>query len=89
MVSFDKSDSFDDESENDGSDSGSAGTCNFPFCFDEFVGRVGDSVVHVEKYVGRVNSMGSGVFALIGIESIDEVVPLVLFVSKVFESKVS
>ena len=34
LVSFDESDFFNDESDNDGSDSGSAGTGVFPFRFD-------------------------------------------------------
>ena len=38
---------FDDESDGDGSDSGSAGTCAFPFRFDNYVGPVLESVGHV------------------------------------------
>ena len=38
LVSFDGLDFFNDDSDDDGSDSGSAGTCNFTFRFDEFFG---------------------------------------------------
>ena len=62
FLSFDESDSFDDESNNDGSDSGSAGTRASPFCFDYSVGRVGDSVGCVEESVGRVSGMGLAFF---------------------------
>ena len=31
---------LDDESDNDGSDSGSSDTCYFPLCFDNYVGHV-------------------------------------------------
>ena len=41
---------FNDESENDGSGSSSSGTCSFPFCFIDSV--------------GRVSGVGSGVFVL-------------------------
>ena len=52
---------FDNESDIDGSGSGSSGTCAFPF----FSGN----------FVGCVSSVGFGVFVLIGIESIDDIVP--------------
>ena len=55
LVSFDELYSFDDESDDVGSDSGSAGTCNFPLCFDDYVGLVG-------KSVGRVSGIGFGIF---------------------------
>ena len=55
FMSSDKSDFLDYESDNDGSDSGSAGTWAFNFSFDEYVGCVG-------KSVGRVSGVGSGVF---------------------------
>ena len=71
---------FDNESDDDGSGSGSPGTCTFPFFSDESVSRVG-------KYVGHVCGVGSGIFVLTGIESIGDVVPLVVFVLKGFESK--
>ena len=63
-----------------GSDSGFAGTCAFTFFFDEYVGRV-------DKFLGRVCGMGSGVFLMIGIESIGDVVPLLVFVPIGVESK--
>ena len=75
MLLFNKSYSFDDESEDDWSDSGYAGTCNFPFRFYESVGCVGDSV-------GSVSGMGSSIFSLSGIESIGDVFLLVVFIPK-------
>ena len=80
-------DLLDDESNDDGSDSGSSGTCAFKFRFDESVGSVGGSVGRSDKFVGRVRGMGSGVFVLKGIESIGDVFLLVMFVPKVIESK--
>ena len=65
---------FDDESGNDGSGSGSSGTCTFPF--------------YSENYVGCVSGVGSVVFVPIGIESIGDVVPLVMLLSIGVESKV-
>ena len=50
FVTFDKLYLF-----GDGSGSGSAGTCNFPFFSDEFVDSVG-------KYGGRVCGIGSSFF---------------------------
>ena len=87
MVLFDESDFFDDESDDDGSDSGSAGTCTFYFRFDESAGRVGDSIGHVDESVGRVSGMESGFFVQTGIESIGDVITLFVFVSKGVESK--
>ena len=80
MLSFDKLDLFDDESDSDGSGSGSPGTCAFPFCSGKYVGSVG-------KSVGGVSGVGSGVFVPTGIESIDDVVMLVVFVPRGVESK--
>ena len=64
---------FDDESDNDGSGSRSPGTCTFSFCSG--------------KSVGRVSGLGSGVFVPTGIESIGDVVLLVLFVPRGVKSK--
>ena len=61
LLSSYRSDFLDDESDDDGSNSGSAGKCAFHFCFEEYVCRVYDSI-------GRVRGMGSGVFILTGIE---------------------
>ena len=36
FLSLEESDLIDGESDNDGYDSRSAGTCNFPFCFDHY-----------------------------------------------------
>ena len=80
MVSFDESYSFDDESDNDGSESGSAGTCTFPFFYDESVSRVEDSVGCVDESVGRICGMWSGVLFPIVIESIGDVVLMVVLV---------
>ena len=74
LLSFDELDFFDDESDDDGSGSGSPGTCAFPFCS-------GNSS-------GSFSGVGSGVFVLTGIDSIDDVVLLVVFVPRGAESKV-
>ena len=74
-MSLDKLDLFDDDSDDDGYVSGSPGTCSFPFYSDESVGSVG-------KSVGRVCGVGSVIFVLTGIDSIGDVVPLVVFVPK-------
>ena len=80
MLSADDSDSLDDESDDDGSGSGSAGMCTFPFRSDDSAGRADNSV-------GHVHGVGSGVFVLIGIESTGDIVPLVVFVPKGVNSK--
>ena len=80
LMPLDELYSLNDESDNDGSDSGSACTRAFTFCFDDFVG-------HVENYVGRVYDMGSGVFVPVVIESNCDVVPLVVFLEIGVESK--
>ena len=56
FLSSDESYLLNDEPDDDGSDYGSAGACDFPFHFDESVGRVVESV-------GRVSGMGSGVLS--------------------------
>ena len=61
LVSSGKWDCFDDESDNDGYDSGSAGMCAFPFHFYELVGCV-------VKSVGPISGVGSGIFVPTGIE---------------------
>ena len=86
-MSIDESDFFNDESDDDGFDSRSVGTCTFSFRFDESIGRVGDSVGRVEKSVGCTSGVGSGGFFSTGIYSTGDVVPLVMFVPKGFESK--
>ena len=62
MLSSKKSDLLDDESEDDGSDSGSPDTCAFTFLFEESVGCVDNSVGRGGESVGRVCGVGSGVF---------------------------
>ena len=61
LLSFEKLDFFDDESDIDGSGSGSPGMWPLKFFSDESIGSVGESV-------GRVCGVGSGVFVPIGIE---------------------
>ena len=73
MLSANESDLLNDQSTEDVYDSGSAGTCAFPFRFD-------DSVGHVEKSIGRVPGVGSRIFVTIGIKSNGDVVLLVMFV---------
>ena len=73
FLSSNESDSLDGESDDDGSESGSAGTCDFTFCFEDSVGSVDDSVV-------SVRGMGSGIFVPIGIDYNCDVVTLVMFI---------
>ena len=87
LLSSDKLDSLYDESDGDGSDSRSAGTCAFPFRFEDSVGRVDDSIGCFGNSFGRVCGMGSVFFVLIVIYSIGEVVPLVVFVPIGVDSK--
>ena len=82
LLSFYKSYTLDDDTNNDESDSSSAGTWYFPFRFDESVDHVGDSVGRVDDSVGHVHGVGSEVFVLTGIMSIRETVILVMFVPK-------
>ena len=71
---IDELDFFDDGCDNDGSGSGSPGMFAFPF--------------YSGNSVGRVSFIGSGVFVPSGIESIGDVVPLVVFVPRGVESRV-
>ena len=64
----------DDESDNGGYGSGSPGMCTFPFCSG--------------NYVGRFSGVGSGVFVPTGIDSIGDIVLLIVFVPIGVESKV-
>ena len=75
-----KSDLLDDEYDNNGSDYVSAGTCAFPFRFEDSVGGVYD-------YVGLVPGVGSGIFVPMGIQSIGDIVPFVVFMPIGVESK--
>ena len=75
FLSFDKLYLFDDESDDNGSGTGSPDTCAFPFCSVKSVGSVGESV-------GNICGVGSGVFVSTEIKSIGEVVKLVMFVPK-------
>ena len=72
---------FNDESDNDGSGSVSPCTCVFLFCSGEYFGSVGDSV-------GHGCDVGSGISPPKIIESIGDVVTLVVFVLKGADSKV-
>ena len=60
FLSSDESDLLDDESDNDGSDSGSSGTCALPF--------------HFYGSIGRVSCVGSVFFVPVGVESNCDVV---------------
>ena len=73
FVSFDILNFFDDDYDNDGSGSRFPGTCDFPFCSDEYVGSTGESIAHVR-------GVGSRFFPPTVNESIGDVVPLVVFV---------
>ena len=70
---------LDAEYDDDGSDIRYACKCAFPFCFENSVGCVDDSV-------GRVHGRCSGFFP-IRIESNCDVVPLVVFIPIGLESK--
>ena len=54
LLSFEKLDFFDDESDDDSSGSGSPGMCAFLFCSNKYFGSFG-------KYVGRVSGVGSSI----------------------------
>ena len=73
MLSFDVLDFYDDESDNDEAGYDSIGTCDFPCCSGIFV--------------GCVSGIGYGFFALNGIESIGDVVLLVVSVPKGVNSR--
>ena len=73
MVSFEKLDSFDYDSDKDGYGSGSPGTCAFSFCSG--------------KSAGHVNGVGSGDFFPTGIDSIGDAVLLVMFIPRGVKSK--
>ena len=73
LLSLDKLDLFDDESDNDGYGSGPPGTCAFPFCSG--------------NYFGHVSGVGSVIFVLAGIDSIGDDVLFVMLVPRGVESK--
>ena len=73
LLSSDESDSLYDKYENDGSDSGSAGTCAFTFHFEDFIGCVDDSV-------GCVCGVDYRFFVPVGFEFYCDIVTLVMFV---------
>ena len=62
FLSADKSYLLNDEYDYDGCDSGYADPCSFPFCFDESVGRVEDSVGPVDNSVSCVSGVGYSSF---------------------------
>ena len=74
LLSFDELDFSNDESDNDGSGSGSPGTCALSF----FSGNS----------VGCVSDVGSGMFFPNGTESIGDVAQLVVLVPRGVDSKV-
>ena len=63
MVPFEELDLLGDEYDDEGSYSGSTVMCAFHFCFDESVGRVGDSVGCVADFVGHVSGIGPRIFS--------------------------
>ena len=87
MVPFEELDLLEDEYDDEGSYSGSTVTCAFHFCFDEYFGCVRDYVGCVDDSVGCVSGVGYDVSPLTGIESIGDVVLLVIFVQKGVKSK--
>ena len=87
MLSANKSDLLDNDYDDDGSDSGSYGTCAFPFCFEQSVGRVDYSVGCVAESIFCVCGVGCGAFFMTGIESIGDFFLLVVFVLKGVNSK--
>ena len=80
LLSFEELDFLNDESDNDGSGSGSPGICAFPFCFVK-------SVVSVGKSIGGISGVGSEIFVLTGIHSIGDVFLLFVFLPRGVESK--
>ena len=73
LISSDECNSLDDVFENDGSDSGSSGKCDFPLRFYE--------------YVGIVNGLGSDGFVPIVVDSKCDIVTFAVFVPTGVESK--
>ena len=67
LLSSDESDLIDDESDKNGSESRSSGTCSFPFRFDD--------------PVGHVSGLGYSVFVPTGVESKCDVFAFVVFIS--------
>ena len=74
--------------------SGSAGTRDFTFHFEEYVvhvdnyvDRVDNSIGCIDDSIGRVRIVGSSVLVPTENESIGGVVPLFVFISIVLESK--
>ena len=64
LVSFDKLYVFDNESDNDGSGSGSAGMCASSFHSNESLGNVGESIGHVSG-VGSIFVVGQKLSQLV------------------------
>ena len=73
LMSSDESYLLDDESEYDGYNSRSSGTCPFPFHFDDSI--------------GCVSGVGFGIFSQTGVESNCDIVTFVLFVPIGVKSK--
>ena len=73
FLSSDELDSLDDDSEDDGSDSRSSGTCAFPLRFYE--------------YVSPVSGLGYVMFVPIVVESKCDVVTFIVFVTIGVDSK--
>ena len=75
LLSSDESDPINDESDDDGSDSGSSGTYYFP------------NFLVVYGSVGSVNGLGSGIFAPTGVESKCLIFVFIVFVPTGVKSK--
>ena len=73
FLSWDELDFLDDDSDYDGSDSGSSGTCAFPVCFDDCV--------------GRVSGVGHGIFIPIEVKSNCDIFSFAVFVPIGVDSK--
>ena len=80
LVSFDELDFLNNESDYDGSGSRSPGSCAFIFFYIKYVGSAGESV-------GSVSGIDSHNFFPTGIESVGDVVSLLVFVPRGVESK--
>ena len=72
LLSSDQSYLFDDESDNDGSESGSSGMCSFP-----------DFSLRFDDTIGCVSGLGSDIFVPTGVESKCDIFSFVMFMSRI------
>ena len=61
--------------------------CAIFFCFEESVGRVDNSVGHVDEFDGRIRGVEYGIFVPKGINSIGVIVLLFVYLTIVEKSK--